>query len=284
MATLFCALAAGLAARAIPISFDVPEDGKATVVIDDAGGRRVRNLVNGASFAKGRHVAEWDGRTEDGAGAEPGEYRVRTVTHPGLSYKYKGSFASGGERRFKSFGPNHNPCTATTARDGKVVAAALFTEGGNSTLILDADGRLLRGYADGWWNTGLSAFLCLPGAGRYFYGIREKKDGELQFIAYGWEEDAKFEAKVKDAPKTALKGAAQIGGAVYVANGLTGAVDEYALTESGRSATLAYTGRSRPCAVAGPLAVAPDGELVESFKPGLKSIAVDADSIYAVEE
>ena len=57
-------------AGSVRIRFDMPEDGKATLVLDGPDGRRVRNLVNGIAFAKGRHVVEWDGRAEDGTGAE----------------------------------------------------------------------------------------------------------------------------------------------------------------------------------------------------------------------
>lgn len=42
----------------VRIRFDMPEDGKATLVLDGPDSRRVRNLVNGIAFAKGRHVVE----------------------------------------------------------------------------------------------------------------------------------------------------------------------------------------------------------------------------------
>ena len=156
-----------LAAYAIPVSFEMPYDGKATVVIDDASGVRVRNLVNGIPFKKGRHAVEWDGRAEDGSGAEPGECRIRVVTHPGLSYDYKGPFAAGGENLFQGFGPSHTACTMSMARGDRVVVASLFPEGGYSTLVLDLDGRLVRGYSDGW-NLGNKVCFYLPGTGDFF--------------------------------------------------------------------------------------------------------------------
>ena len=278
--TLLGILAAG-AATAVPISFDMPYDGKATVVIDDASGRRVRNLVNGIAFRKGQHTVEWDGRAEDGTGAEPGKCTVRVVTHKGIMYDYKGPFAAGGERLFQGFGPSHTACSMSMARGDKVVIAAIFTEGGYSTLILDLDGRLVRGYSDGW-NLGNVACFYLPGTGPNFYTVREKEGNELQFMAYAWDENLRPNTVIEGAPKTALKGAAQIGDTVYLANGLTKTIDVYTLTEEARRIRLAFTGERRPCAVAGPLAVV-DGELVAAFKPGQVSLAADANAIYAIE-
>ena len=223
-----------LAASGLPVSFDMPHDGKATVVIDDASGRRVRNLVNGIPFKKGRHTVEWDGRAEDGSGAEPGECRVRVVTHPGLSYDYRGPFAAGGEKMFQGFGPSHTACTMSMARGDRVVIASIFTEGGYSTLILDLDGRLVRGYSDGW-NLGNKACVYLPGTGPYFYTLREKDGNELQFMSYAWNENLRPNVRLVDAPKTELKGAAQIGDKVFVANGLDKTLDVYSLRIHGES-------------------------------------------------
>ena len=270
-----------LAASGLPVSFDMPCDGKATVVIDDALGVRVRNLVNGIPFKKGRHAVEWDGRAEDGSGAEPGECRIRVVTHPGLSYDYKGPFAAGGENLFQGFGPSHTACTMSMARGDRVVVASLFTEGGYSTLVLDLDGRLVRGYSDGW-NLGNKACFYLPGTGDFFYTLREKDGNELQFMGYAWNETLRPNVRLVDVPKTELKGAAQIGGKVYVANGLSKTLDVYALEETSRGVALTFTGERRNCPLPGPMTVV-DGEIVSAFLPGQTSVAADANFIYTVE-
>ena len=271
-----------LAASGLPVSFDMPHDGKATVVIDDASGRRVRNLVNGIPFKKGRHTVEWDGRAEDGSGAEPGECRVRVVTHPGLSYDYRGPFAAGGEKMFQGFGPSHTACTMSMARGDRVVIASIFTEGGYSTLILDLDGRLVRGYSDGW-NLGNKACVYLPGTGPYFYTLREKDGNELQFMSYAWNENLRPNVRLVDAPKTELQGAAQIGDKVFVANGLDKTLDVYSLVEDPRRITLSFTGERRPCPQPGPLTVV-DGEIVTAMSPEQISIAADRALMYAIEE
>src|SRR4051812_34099342 len=44
----------------IPIRFNLPEAGWVTLVIDDANGKRVRNLVSETQFPKGDNVVWWD--------------------------------------------------------------------------------------------------------------------------------------------------------------------------------------------------------------------------------
>ena len=151
-----------LLAASVQVAFDMPFDGKATVALDGPDGRRVRNLVNGIEYKKGRHAVEWDGRAEDGSGAEAGKYTVRVVAQPGIGYDFRGTFAAGGEKMFTGFGPNHLPCTMLAPAGDTMVAAALFTEGGNSTLVLSHDGKLLNGYGDGW-NLGNQACFYVAG-------------------------------------------------------------------------------------------------------------------------
>ena len=80
----------------IPIRFTLPEAGLVTLVIDDATGRRVRNLLSETPFPAGGNTAWWDGQDDLGRDPEaarhgiyhvpgqfvaPGEYRVRGLWH-----------------------------------------------------------------------------------------------------------------------------------------------------------------------------------------------------------
>jgi len=81
----------GAADVTIPIAFTLDKPGVVTLVIDDADGNRVRNLISETPFAAGEHVVEWDGRNDhlskrvnalpvfqfDGEPVEPGRYTVR---------------------------------------------------------------------------------------------------------------------------------------------------------------------------------------------------------------
>ncbi len=263
------------------IPFDMPYDGKATIVLDGPDGRRVRNLVNGISFTKGHHEVVWDGRAEDKTGALPGDYTIRVVTHPGIGSDFKGCFAAGGEQMFSGFGPNHLPCTMLATMGDTVIASALFTEGGNSTLVLSHDGKLLNGYGDGW-NLGNQACCYFAGTDKWFYSVREKKDNELEFHGYGLLARQRPQVELVGAVKTKLKGAARIGEKVYLANALTQTVDVYRLEETDGRARLVFTGESRACKVAGPLCA--DGDrLVAAFKPEQVSIAVKGGELFAIE-
>ena len=76
---------------AIPIRFTLDKPGVVTLVVDDAQGNRVRNLIAETPFAAGEHVVEWDGLDDhvpvqvhaqpvfrfEGEPAVPGRYVVR---------------------------------------------------------------------------------------------------------------------------------------------------------------------------------------------------------------
>ena len=273
--------AAHSAEKGLTIPFSMPYDGKVTVTLDDAEGHRVRNLLNGISYAKGKHFVEWDGRAEDGTGAAAGKYTIRVVTHPGIGYDFKGCFAAGGEQMFSGFGPNHLPCTMLAPAGECMVAAALFTEGGNSTLVLSHDGKLLTGHADGW-NLGNKACVYLPSDGHWIYSLREGDGNRLEAHGYGVDVSARRSVRLEKAEPTALKGATRVGGRVYVANGLTRTIDVYALDESGDVTRLSFTGERKACAVAGPLCADGDGCL-SAFKEEQIAIAVKGGEIYALE-
>ncbi|MGI6496002.1 MAG: hypothetical protein ACOX5G_07930 [Kiritimatiellia bacterium] len=95
----------------IPVRFRLPDDGFVTLVIEDADGKRIRNLIADTPFKKGRNVVWWDGtddlgRDVDAAGhgvfrippqaVEPGTYTVRGLWHKGIRPVYEfGVYAPG---------------------------------------------------------------------------------------------------------------------------------------------------------------------------------------------
>jgi hypothetical protein len=271
-----------LLAASVQVAFDMPFDGKATVALDGPDGRRVRNLVNGIEYKKGRHTVEWDGRAEDGSGAAGGKYTVRVVAHPGIGYDFRGTFAAGGEKMFSGFGPNHLPCTMLAPAGDLMVAAALFTEGGNSTLVLSHEGKLLNGYGDGW-NLGNKACFYLAGTNDWLYSVRERDGNDLELHCYGLLRNARRHTEISGAPKTSLKGAARIGGKVYLSNALSRTVDVYALEDRPDRARLVFTGERIERPFAGPLCV--DGDsLVYPMFDRQTAIAVKGGELFALEE
>lgn len=130
----------------IRIGFEQPGEGKATIVIEDEAGRRVRNLVSGQAFAAGRQSVVWDGLDDRGTLVAPGTYRWRGVTHPGIRPRYRMCFANGGEGTLEPWGPNHSTLHHAAANRELVFLAAPVTEGGWALLALDADGNWVQGY------------------------------------------------------------------------------------------------------------------------------------------
>ena len=127
--------------RALQIHFDFnqPMDGKATVVIEDAAGHRVRNLISGQPMTKGRHRLEWDGLDEAGSVVPPADYRWRSISHPGLRPVYQFSFVD-------APGSNHATFEAAASNANSVFLAAPVTEGGYEMIELTPEGTFKRGF------------------------------------------------------------------------------------------------------------------------------------------
>lgn len=244
-------------AMRIRIPVEMEADGKATILIEDSTGGRIRNLVSGKAFPKGRNEVEWDGRREDGTQAAPGDYAVRIVTHPGLTYKVLYRFGNGGEKRWAPYGPTHTCFRSMCSNGEKIQASANFTEGGQSTVVMDANGKLAQGWSE-IWTLGNEALFHVSGSNQ-FYSVREKREkgkgasgteterSTLQVFAYNWDDGNRKGITVRDMPgsntgfrdadatslgeKAALTGAVKVGDKVYVGDRLQGGVKVYQLTE-----------------------------------------------------
>lgn len=130
----------------IAIDFDQPTTGKASIVIEDADGKHVRNLVSGYDFEAGAQRVLWDGLDDAGKLVTPGKYQWRGVTHAGITPHYMMRFANGDDSTWQSWGPNHSTFKEATSNGKNVFLAANLTEGGQSLVMLDTDGTFIRGY------------------------------------------------------------------------------------------------------------------------------------------
>lgn len=77
----------------IPIRFTLPEDGRVTLVVEDADGKRVRNLVADTPFKRGLNTVFWDGSDDLGRDSEAprhGLYYVPTRFVPAGRYRVRG--------------------------------------------------------------------------------------------------------------------------------------------------------------------------------------------------
>ncbi len=130
----------------ITIDFEQPTDGKASILIEDANGNPVRNLVSGYDFKAGSQRVLWDGLDHNGKLVRPGTYHWRGITHAGIKAHYLMRFANGDDNTWHSWGPNHSTFEEATTNGKNIFLAAPITEGGESLVKLDTDGKFLQGY------------------------------------------------------------------------------------------------------------------------------------------
>jgi hypothetical protein len=161
----------------IALPFRLARPGFVTLVIDDAAGNRVRNLVAETRYPAGDNIAWWDGlddRGRDydaaehhqyripGALVPPATYRVRGLVRDELSLTYEFSFYTNGKPPWETADGsgqwlgNHTPPQAAwfvpagQTKDGKesMLVGSFITEGGSGLAWLDLDGRKRHGV--GW--------------------------------------------------------------------------------------------------------------------------------------
>lgn len=160
----------------IPIRFALKEAGYVTLVLDDASGKRIRNLVSETYYPAGANVAWWDGtddltRDQDAARhgiyhipeqfVSPGVYHMRGLYRKALNLTYEFSIYNAGtpawetEDHTGAWLTTHTPASATLfipanrAPNGRplVYIGCYVAEGGHGLAWVDSDGRKVGGQA-----------------------------------------------------------------------------------------------------------------------------------------
>jgi len=166
----------------IPVHFTLDAPAFVTLVIDDAKGNRVRNLVSDTQFQAGPNTVWWDGtddlgRTPDAAAhgvylipthfVTPGQYTVRGLAHKAIDLHYEFSVYNAGTPAWETADgkggwlTNHSPplaalfMPADKAPGGKplVYLGSYISEGGSGLAWVDLDGHKQggRGWIGGTW-------------------------------------------------------------------------------------------------------------------------------------
>lgn len=115
------------------------DEGRTTVVIDDAQGRRVRNLISAKSFTAGSHRLVWDVCDDHGNLQAPGDYHWRSISHPALKPVYDFSFCNGP-------GSNHGTFHTAATNGHDLFFGTPVSEGGYQLVQLDPQGKQIRGF------------------------------------------------------------------------------------------------------------------------------------------
>lgn len=131
-------------AQIVPIACTLPAAGQATVVIEDAQGVRVRNLVAEEPVTAGARTLWWDGRDDWGDPVPPGTYRWRGLFLPGLHVEYAFSFNTPGDPPWNTgkgggaWTSDHALPQAVAAQGGRVFLGCPNAECGSRAIAVDA--------------------------------------------------------------------------------------------------------------------------------------------------
>lgn len=168
-------------AQRIPITVNLDQPGEVTLVIEDAQGKRIRNLISAQPMEAGKHTVYWDGmddRDRDpGAAAhsvfhipgrmvEPGSYTVRGIVHPTIDIIYRMTPYTNGNPPWRTTDhasqwlTNHSAPSDVvflptgvgperegkpTSKGGQLIVCSRVAEGGSGLAWLDTDGNKLWG-------------------------------------------------------------------------------------------------------------------------------------------
>ena len=211
----------------IPVRFALEEPGYVTLVIEDSGGRRVRNLVSETPFPAGPNVAWWDGlddlrRDEEAARhglyqipsrfVPPGTYRVRGLARRAIDLRYEFSAYNAGRPPWPTADhaggwlTNHTPPSAAlfvpaaTAPGGTplVFLGSYVSEGGDGLAWVDLDGCKQggRGTVGGAW-TGASHLARDDG--------KDAVPGVFAYAGAAWEGELRLTALTRHGDRAAVK-------------------------------------------------------------------------------
>lgn len=200
----------------IGVNFTLKEPGCVTLVLEDASGKRVRNLVSETPFPAGDNTAWWDGmddllRDKEAARhgvyhipaqfVQPGTYKVRGLTRKALELHYEFSGYMSGHPPWPTpdhtggWLTNHTPPSSALyvpgdrAPGGKplVYLGSYVAEGGDGLAWVDLDGRKQggKGWIGGnWTGAPYMAFDSGPNAmaGVHIY-VGSAWEGDLRLTA-----------------------------------------------------------------------------------------------------
>ena len=136
--------------RGISLELCLKKGGFVSIIIEDADGVRIRNLLADQPRSKGTHTESWDCRDEFGEVVKPGVYRWRGIFHEGLHATYEFSFNSPASPPWRNkegtggWGSDHSNPQAVAAVGGKVFIGWPFSESGRRVIAVDTiSGRKL---------------------------------------------------------------------------------------------------------------------------------------------
>lgn len=191
----------------VPIEFEMPFDGRASLNIRDAQGRVVRQLLTSHFFKKGRQTVEWDAMRNwsdknPGALVPAGEYTWEAICHQGIGLKLRGWACHGGSAPWNNgkgtgWGGDHGIVSSVVSDGKKIYLGWGGAEAGRALVACDLEGRVQWRLASGKSN---ASPIAVDGDTVYAYSHRGhmiyRMDAEEGFYT-PWKEKPRSELFLK---------------------------------------------------------------------------------------
>lgn len=161
---------------AVPIKYMLDADARVTLVIEDAEGRRVRNLIGAYPRPAGENVDYWDGLDDRGRPVDPGTYRWRGLVHPGIDVRYRAHMMPHTNPPWRNaegsggWGADHTAPTDVAALGDRVFLLYEGAESGSALIGCDLDGNKLWGHGGSFQGGG---FVITADAGGMYYAAKD---------------------------------------------------------------------------------------------------------------
>jgi hypothetical protein len=209
-------------------TYTLPADGYISAAIDDAQGRRVRNLAAREFHKAGPVTFGWDLKDEAGKMAAAGTYRWKVIFSPGLKEKYQMTAypniaATTPDNSGWLNGPSgpggwmadHSPPRAVAAAGEKVFLSSQCSESGVSVIECDTDGKKSWGYGNIIAWTG-PAYMTSDGKALYTAPWAGGTDYVWRFSLPGKKLDTMLQIDATATRKRGIRGMAARDGKLYL--------------------------------------------------------------------
>jgi hypothetical protein len=165
------------------LPYTLPQAGKLTVAVNDARGRRMRNVIANDERPAGAGEERWDLKDEDGKFVAPGRYEMKAITHPALEMRYEMTAYPNVGTLFPDRTPwmnsvsgpggwlaDHSPPRSACVAGDKVYFGAPVAESGVSLIECDLSGKRrwahhsFEAFTGAWWlaSDGKTVFSVAP--------------------------------------------------------------------------------------------------------------------------